>query len=184
MGIQEKIEYYRRNKHCIHVERKKDDFTGSSQGYIVDYSEGFLLLQLVNDLRIDGYQIVPIYTINKVRFDRTDKFRDKILEKEGQKESAGISRKIDLTSWVSIFKSIKKTGCFVTVEGEALIKYDIPYVTVGAIKRIEKDNVVIHYVSTYGLLEEPFDKIAYSDITTIQFDNLYLNLYQKYSNKK
>ncbi|MES2703146.1 MAG: hypothetical protein V4649_10930 [Bacteroidota bacterium] len=123
-------------------------------------------------------------TISKIRFDRSDKFRDKILGWEGQKENVGLISTVDLASWASVFNSIKKSESFVMVKGEALIKDDIKYVTVGAIKRIEQNRVVIHFVSGYGYLVEPFDKIEYSDITLVEFNNQYLNMYRKYLQTK
>lgn len=180
MSLLEKIEYHQRKKHCVNLEREKDSFKGSSCGFILDFSQDFVLLQTVDEFRVEGYQVIPTYTISRVRFDRSDKFRDKILGWEKQKENVGIANKIDLASWSSVFKSIKKTGCFVTVEGEALIRDDISYVTLGQIKRIEKKEIVIQFISGYGYLIEPFDRIAYDDITLVDFNSRYLDMYKKY----
>ncbi len=161
----------------MRIERQKNEFKGNSKGYILDYSNSFLLLQEVDDFRVLGFLIIPIETISGVRFNKDDKYQDKIMFWEKQKEKIGITYKIDLTNWNTVFQSIKATGHNVIIEGEAL---NDGYFTIGPIKRVAKNAVSIQYVSTGGFLEMPLDKIDYTDITIVQFNDRYIDIFSKY----
>jgi hypothetical protein len=68
----------------------------------------------------------------------------------------------------------------VMVEREALINFDLKYVTMDPIKRIENERVFIQFFNGEGFLEERLDRIAYADITKILFNIRYVDIFSKY----
>ena len=89
-----------------------------SNGYIVDYSENFILLQETDDFEIEGYVIFPVSTISKNLFSNNDKYFHKIMHSEGIVDRIENKYKIDLTNWATILKSIKKLSFNIIIENE------------------------------------------------------------------
>ncbi len=182
MTILEKIKDHHTNKKFCKISRKvgKGAFELSS-GYIVDYSEHFVLMHHVNDFAIDGYLIFPIQSIKKVRLNNNDKYYGKIMQGEGLINKIENKHKPDLSSWANVFKSIKRTGLNVIVENED--PGDDTF-NIGPITKVTEDAVYIRYFDAQGFFKENSDKITWNYITLIQFDDLYTNTFSKYVREK
>lgn len=119
MTIKQQIKYHLDNRKYCKIKRKVgDDSFEYSNGYIVDNSANFLLMQETNEFKILGYLIFPISTIVQIRFNNNDRYYDKIMQWEKQVENVSKKYIIDLTNWTTIFKTIKKTGFNVIIENE------------------------------------------------------------------
>ena len=94
------------------------DTVKKSNGFIVDYSDNFVLLQETDDFEVDGYVAFPIQTISKILYTNNDKYFNKIMHLEGIVDKIENKHQIDLTSWVTILKSIKNLGFNVIIENE------------------------------------------------------------------
>lgn len=108
MTIKQKIKFHKDNKYYTRISREvAKDFIETNRGYIVDYSKDFVVLQETDDFKVLGYIILPINHITEIRFNNNDKYYNKIMIWEKESEKVGISHKIDLSNWQTIFKSIK-----------------------------------------------------------------------------
>ncbi len=178
MTIKQKIKYHCTNKKYCQIKRKVggDKFL-NSEGYIVDFSREFIVVQEVNDFRVLGYYIFPISTVVDIRYNNMDKYFNKILIKEKQVELVKNKYPLDLTDWTTIFKSIKNAGLNIIVECEAPDDDDF---IIGPITKITKSAVSIHFISTNGYLFPEPTRVTYNRITVTRFDDNYVNVFSKY----
>lgn len=178
MTIKQQIKYHFDNKIYCRITRKVgEDYNQYSKGYIVQYSKDFLVMQELEDFNVGGYFIFKIDSISDIRFNRNDKYYDKIIKWEKLNESIINKHDINLTDWQSIFKSIKKTGLNVIIENE---DPDDNTFDIGPIIRINKSSVYIHYFNATGFLDNDLTQIKWNQITLVQFDDTYTNTFSKH----
>jgi len=180
--VLEKIKDHFENKKFARITRKiGKGYTAISRGYIVDYSNNFLILQEDYDFQLIGYNVLPVDQIKNIRFNKNDKYYHKIMIWEGEVEKAGISYKIDLESWQTVFKSIKNHQLNVIVECE---NPAIGSFTIGPILKANKKLVYIQNFDPGGFLDEKHTTIDFESITKVQFDDRYANIFGKYLRHK
>jgi hypothetical protein len=178
----EKIKYHHDSKKYAQITREvAKGITEISNGYIIAYSPGFILLHEVFDFSVAGYNIIPIAQIAKVRFNRFDKYFDKILTHEKVITNIGIEYPIDLDSWRAIFQSLEKREANIIVECESP---EIDTFTIGPIVKAGDKKLTIKHFNAEGYFDNKPTRIAYADITKIQFDNAYINTFSKYTRYK
>jgi hypothetical protein len=156
----------------------KTDYLENQNGYILDYSEDFVLFANTTDFQLDGYLILPIAYITKIECKKSDKRFDYIMQQEGEFDKIEYIYKIDLTSWTTIFNSLKTQNLMPIIEDE--IKGGF---LIGEIKEIKPKSVMIHYFNGQGILDKEWTKKRFKEITKIQFDNHYINVFKKYLKK-
>lgn len=178
MLLIDKIRVHCNNKRYSKIKRQFAEGTFENKnGYIVDYSNDFIVLQEVDDFVIRGYLIIPIQTIKEIRLNNSDKYFEKIYQKEGITEKIEKKHKIDLTNWETIFKSIKKLDFNVIIQNET--PNDNTF-DIGPIIKITKKSVYIRYFDATGLLDDDLTKIDWDFITLVNFDDIYINTLSKY----
>lgn len=69
-GIAARIKWHYDNKKYCNIFRR---FSKNSKGYIVAYSEHFVLLQQAGEFVLDGYVIFPVESIIALRYNNNDK---------------------------------------------------------------------------------------------------------------
>lgn len=168
-------------KYTTIIRQVAEDHTESSSGYIVDYSKDFIILQEVNDFRMLGYLVLPVAQIAEVRYNKVDKYFDKIMVWEKEADKVSLPYDIDLTNWNTIFQSIKGYELTVIVECE---DPSIGTFTIGPIVRITKKKVHISYFDAQGYIDEDPVRVEYADISKVQFDDRYANVFGKYTRHK
>lgn len=182
MTIKQQIKYHLDNRKYCKIKRKVgDDSFEYSNGYIVDNSANFLLMQETNEFKILGYLIFPISTIVQIRFNNNDRYYDKIMQWEKQVENVSKKYIIDLTNWTTIFKTIKKTGFNVIIENE---NPNDETFDIGPIVKTTDSAVYIWYFNAKGILDNEITKITFDKITIAKFDDHYVNIFSKYLRKR
>ena len=182
MMIAEKIKEHFDKKHYINITRLVGKGTHIiSRGYIINFSTDFLILQETDDFRALGYNILPVSQIQKIRFNKDDKFYNKIMILENEINKIGIDYKVDLLNWKTIFKSLKEHSLSVIVYCE---DPDIDGFTIGPIVKISKKSVYIQYFNASGILDDKPTSIDFESITKIMFDDRYINIFSKYLKSK
>ncbi len=178
MTIQQQIKYHCDNKYYCKVKRQvSEDSFEYSNGYIVDYSDDFVLMQESDDFRVLGFLLFPISTIDQIRFNYNDKYYDKIMRWEKLIDTVSKRHKIDMKSWTTIFRTIKKAGFNVIIENE---NPNDEIFNIGPIIKITRTAVYIQYFSAKGFLESETTKITFDKITIAKFDDNYINVFSKY----
>ncbi len=182
MKILEKIKYHKENKQRVRLYRRvSKGKTEISNGYILDYSDKFILIHESDDFKIDGYSIVPVKQVKKLRYDKSDEYFNQMMIWENEIEKVGIDYAIDLSSWQSIFESLQAKELNVVVECEGA---EINHFTIGPIVKTGKKHVHILYFDTEGYFEDSPSSIDYKSITRIAFETQYLTVFSKYTRYK
>nr|HMU04402.1 hypothetical protein [Saprospiraceae bacterium] len=98
MTIKQKIKFHLDNKKYCKVKRQvANDSFEYSNGYIVDESDNFVLMQEADEFRVLGYMVFHVSTIVQIRFNNNDKYYDKIMLWEKEVDNVSKKHKIDLT---------------------------------------------------------------------------------------
>jgi hypothetical protein len=182
MKIFNSIKFHYDNKKYARLTRQvAKDCTEISDGYIVAYSKDFIILQETDDFRLLGYLVLPIAQIEEVRYNKVDKYYDKIMVWEKEADNVSLPYDIDLTNWNAIFKSIKSYKLNVIVECE---DPEIDTFTIGPVVRITKNKVYISHFDAQGYIDEDPIAVEYADISKARFDERYANIFGKYTRHK
>lgn len=178
MTVKQQIKYHLDNKKFCKVKRQvAEDSFEYSNGYIVDNSDDFVLMQEADEFRVLGYLVFPLSTIAQIRFNNNDKYYDKIMQWEMQVDNVSKKHKIDLTDWKTIFKTIKKAGFNVIIENE---NPEDESFDIGPIIKTSNTAVYIQYFNAKGYLDTEATKITFDKITIAKFDDHYVNVFSKY----
>lgn len=176
--ILEKIKKHCELKKFARITRSvSEDSTLISRGYILAYSANFVLIQETGDFTLDGYIVLPVSQIQKIRYNKNDKYYHKIMVAEGEVEKSGISYSVNLSTWQKIFDSIKQRQLNVIVECE---QSDINSFNIGPIIKTTKKKVYIQYFDATGFFEGKPTVIDFEKITKVVFDDRYTNIFSKY----
>jgi hypothetical protein len=157
-------------------------FTSTRQhGYVLDFTDDFVLIHQTADLRLDGYAVLPLNTIKKIRCNEFEEMYEYIMQKEGYLTNIGINYTIDLSNWRTIFTSIIQHKEFAVIECEQ--PWNNTFL-LGKLAKAKKKKVEILYLEASGIYEEFVTEQKYKDITITRFDEVYSNLFQKYGRYK
>ena len=178
----EKLRLHKEANHRVRIYSKvSKNKVQLRNGYILGFSDNLLLLHETDDFRIDGYAVIRMDQIKKVRFNKSDKYFNKIMQWENLSKTVGIKYHIDLNSWQSVFKSLQSHQLSVIAECEA---EDIDSFTIGPITKVGKKYIYINYFDAEGYLDDEPTSIDYPSITKVAFDSEYLNIFSKYTRQR
>ena len=178
----EKLRLHKEANHRVRIYSKvSKNKVQLRNGYILGFSDSLLLLQETDDFKVDGYAIIRIDQIKKVRFNKSDKYFDKIMQWENLNKTVGIKHHIDLNNWQSAFKSLQNHGLSVIAECEA---EHIDSFTIGPITKAGRKNIYITNFDIEGFFDDSPTSIDYESITRVAFDSEYLNIFRKYTRQR
>jgi hypothetical protein len=169
-----------KKKYTLLTRKTGKTSTETSRGYILNFSEDFILLQETDDFKILGYNIFPLKQIISLRHNENDEFYDKIIKAEKEDKKIGIKYSVDLSSWATIFQSIKSRKLNVIIECENPDNYSFD---IGPIASLTKTSVYIQYMNGQGIIDKEPTKIDLKLITKLMFDDRYINTLTKYATK-
>jgi hypothetical protein len=182
MNILEKIDFYYRNKkYCKILRKVGEDTYEKSNGYIVDFSKKFIVLQETDDFIIRGYLIIPTQSIQEIICSLSDKYFDKIIKAEGIIEKVEKKYELKLNSWETVFDSIQNLNLNVIIKNENPDEEDF---NIGQIIKITKKSIYIKYFDSKCYLDSETTKINFESITIVNFDDIYINILSKYLREK
>ncbi len=182
MKLTKKIAAFQTEQKLAHiVSELKGKFSETNSGYIVEHSKDFLILQQTDDFQLEGFKILPIDQIKKIRYNKFDKYVDQIMDWEKMKEGIKSPGTIDLTSWSSIFKTFMESGenIIIECEGDKLFAFNI-----GPVVQVKKNSVSIQHFGATGLFDELPTKIKFGKITSVIFADRYIDVFSKYTRKR
>lgn len=178
MKIKPQIKFHCDNRKLCKIYRKVGgDTLESNTGYVINYSKEFVLMQEVDDFLLRDYVIFPIAAISEISYGYNERYYNKIMSKEKLVPPDFKKYNVDLTSWTTVFKTIKEAGFNVIIENEdpADKTFDI-----GPIIRTTDHAVYIRYFNSLGYLDKEPTKIPFTKITLAKFDSLYINIFAKH----
>jgi hypothetical protein len=146
-------------------------------GYVLDFTDDLILIHQTSDLRLDGFAVLPFKTIKKIRHSDYEEMYKYIMDEEQLLNDLGIPYTIDITNWQTVFKSIENNNKFVIIECEQVW---IKRFLLGKLSKVKKKKVEMLYLEANGVFEEYATEQKYKDISIVRFDEVYINLFQKY----
>lgn len=182
MTIFEKIVKHSAENNYVKIKRDvgKKSFE-LSHGYILAYSFDFVLIIENNDFLLNGYAILPITAIVKIRHNYYDQFFDSIMEAEGQKNLIQIPYQIDLENWETIFNSIESNDLTCSIQNENEQEF---FFKIGQIAKIKGKSVQIRNFDPAGYLDDEPTKIMYKSISQASFGDNYITTISKYTRER
>lgn len=148
-------------------------------GVIQDYSKELIQLHVIVDFEFIQSIIFPINDLAKIRYNRTDKFYNKILKKEKVLKKSKCIKSYDIKNWSTLFNSLKSKCIIVETENSKGRTFHI-----GGVVKVKKSKIGFLYFDALGKVEKPPYSIAFKDITKVTLDSNYSEIFQKYVREK
>lgn len=178
MEIQKKIKKHCKKSNFVAITREvAKDWDFISRGYIVDYSNNFVVMQTTDDFMLNGFIIFPTSHITHLRRNKNDKYYDEITKSENDKRNFGISTKVDISYWKTLFNTFLNNEMNIIIECEKPSKKTF---TIGKVKKLTKKAVFIHYFGATGFLDKKLTKIKFKNISKVTFADRYTTTFGKY----
>lgn len=146
--------------------------------YILDNSDKLFLGVEEDDFILNGYQIRKISDLNKIEI------KNDLCTKINEETNllANVRKPdVDISSWKTVFESLKTFNIFVIVENEKLDGESFFYM--GYITESRKACVVFSHIDADGKWHDNIE-IPYSEVTSVTFNDRYSKTWQKYLAKE
>jgi len=144
-------------------------------GKIIEASKIWLLVENIEDFRIDGYCFYVWEVIANIWYRQQEKFTEKIKKRKAQYQDDTID-KIWIEDFSSFFYSIRHTLMMIETKRWKNIFCKIVNIN-------EKDILVKNFDS-YGKREKKEERVQYKNIFCVEFSNDYLMTFKKYMEKE
>ena len=165
----------------VYIEDKEGIPLTHYEGVIFGQSESLLLMSSFYDFTYDGCVILRKRDIYEIKHTENERFFKGILEKEGIFRDMMKKRKqikIELSSLQDSFKNLQKSGIPVIIEG----KYSKnERFIIGPIIEMNDKKVKIRYFNARGEYDFKPVSIRFKEVTIVQLDSPYANLFYKYA---
>lgn len=140
--------------------------------YFNAVNEKFILGQAESDFQLDGYCIHKISHLKKVEL-KDDKCNE-INKMFGITEQICMPN-VDISSWHTIFESLKNLNAYIIIEDEINNEYSI-----GIIEKVCKNRVYFKRFDADGVWDEEGMVIPFSQITTVKWGTRYAEYWRRY----
>lgn len=175
-----KIEKYFKQKKFARITRSISKYNKPiERGFVVDYSDDFIVLQESDNFRLLGFIVLPNSTIKEWRYNANDAFYEKLVKLEESDAAIKVKTKVELNGWKSLFQSLKDNNKYVIVECQ---HHKIDSFVIGEIVSVKEKSVSILYFNPEAIFDKKPTKIKFKNITKITFDDRYIDVFQKYIN--
>ncbi len=147
-------------------------------GFIVKYSDEFLMIEETYDFSLAGIKIVPYERVKNIRHNKFDKVSKMIFSEEGLiKFNHKVIDKTSLKDFESLFKSIKRQNFHCAVESR---KKKTGFFSIGEILEVTAKSVIIKNYDASGKIYKKSDEISFKNIELINFNDNYSKIFRKY----
>lgn len=143
----------------------------------------FLLLHEIHEFHLDGYLVVPLKNIRGVRTGEAEATIHRILEAENALTKLGLEDPVALNSYADLFSSLQALGRYVVVEAwEPSDDRDWveDFFLIGRVVNVTARTVAILNFDPTGKWDSQPRQLPYKNISSINFDNEYINTFAKY----
>lgn len=144
--------------------------------YPLAFSDKIIVVQIVEDFQINGYEIIQFKHIKRISF--ADNKYDEINEFAGIKNQIGTGE-IDISCFCAFFESLKLLNKYVIIENEP----DDLFI-IGRIEKVLKSKLWIRGFDANGIWDEEVTEIPYSSITSVRWDDRYSSTWQTYLERR
>lgn len=151
-------------------------------GFLVKFSNDFVMIEESNDFALAGTKIIPYNSIRSIRNNMYDKVSKAIYVSEKLIQfNQDIINKTNLDNAEALFKSIKKQDFHCIVESS---KNKKDLFSIGEIVEVKSKSVVINNYDPAGRINKKSHKISFKNIDLINFNDNYTKVFRKYLTQK
>jgi hypothetical protein len=149
-------------------------------GYILGMSDSLLLIHCFNDFKPDGYTICRIRDIVELRHGPYEVWFDHILRSESLLTGLKFRYRIDLSNWATALQNITRRYSQIIIECESVDEKEEDFY-IGGLLAIQSRNIQFRDYDALGYWSKTPKSIKLADITKVQFDTPYINIFSKYT---
>lgn len=152
-------------------------------GYLLGLSKTLALLHRFDDFEPDGYSVLRVEDVVKVRSAAHERCWDYILAAEKLLAGLKFRQPIDLTSMRSAIETIGQCYDHMIIECEDE-EEDVEDFYIGSLVATSDDGIRFRHFDAQGYWERRPSTIVLADISHVQFDTPYANIFSKYTREK
>jgi hypothetical protein len=171
---------HQKKRNLVSVRRSEID-DNAIQGFVLASSEHLVVLQYVYDFNLDGLMVLRVADITEVRCTATDKFQKGLLVQEGLEQKVPFASTFDLRDWRSVISQLSKTHELMILECEAGEENDF---VIGRVLKTTTTAVQMQHFSGAANWAESPTRLKFKDITSCQVGTNYVNVYQRYFERR
>jgi hypothetical protein len=179
IDIKKLLNGYIRSKKKIRIERH---FSNNEiiNGFIHDMSENLLIIEQFHDFYCEGYSIIRLSDLSDFRSDQHERFFEKMLLNEGLLDQVGYKKNVPITNLKISLTYFAEKNENIIIESESSDNPEDDEFYIGKISEIKEEDVWFIGFNALGEWDEEEVAIKIADITRIQFDTPYINVFSKY----
>jgi len=171
-----KSKEYTTKKQYLSISRKKiKDF--SIDGVPIAISNNLLQIQHIWDFYLDGYKIIRLSDITKVKRSKTEVLFQKIINKEYPTIIPDILEGIVITNWLSVLSYFKENSRVIIVEDET----EEGEFYIGRVIKVDNEVLSMSHFDALGKWDEKTYEIPLANITCITYGDKYSAMLIKYA---
>ena len=178
-SIQEELSAIKSSNRLAKVHRDSLE-EHSIDGFIIDFTEQFCLIQYFFDFFLDGYRIIRINDISSIKSGEVEAFFTRRAIALGYTKAGGQppSFDISLDSWPELLQGIQHQNLHVALHEE--VEYP-EALQVGELMEITEDEAILKTYSTIGEWDEYFFTQELDKLTQVQFGDRYIKAFQTFT---
>ena len=165
----------------VRVTQRKSDY--SIHGDPIALSEGLLLIHVIDEVHYDGYCVVPLSTVERVRSGRFERAFERVFDALCPQRRATAPAGIEISSPVSLFAGLRASQRYVIIETAALdarARRGEKTFYIGPIVGLADDAVAVHSFNAVGRWDRRPTRVRYDRISRMRFDCEYINAWSKF----
>ena len=165
---------------AVTICRKGLTDTSSIHGVILKATSQCVLVHQIREFHLDGYLVLRLEDIERIRFNRYDEHFNRILVAEGALSSAGCARKLDLSSFEDLLEQLKQSqetcileGCYENIDEVYLI---------GFLTEIDTEEDFAHFMffDSAGVFESKERGAYISFLSSVELQTEYIECHEKH----
>ncbi len=173
-----RLEQYQRRKSLVTILRDIDGIA-PLDGFVLKASSQWVLMQYVDDFRLDGYCLFRTEDIDTIQHGKFERFREGVLT--GEDLVAQVGRdcpKLNLKTLTTALNGLKQDGKLLTLLGEWP---EVDFLAIGRLQSVGNDSAKLHVLSALGVWEKQLQEVALAAISLVTFDDHYVTTLAKHA---
>jgi hypothetical protein len=147
-------------------------------GYPLAMTDDLVLMRTLDDFDLDGFAVLRLEDITRVRAGDAERFFDHVLRAEGLLDALPTPPPIRLDALRSALEDVRRLHGHAILECEAL---DEPEFYLGELVSVDEGAVSLRYITVTGVVESATTEVPLEDITIVRFDERYIRYFAKYA---
>ncbi len=142
-----------------------------------------LLMHEIHEFHLDGYLVVPLRNIRGVRKRDAEAMIQRIMSAENAYSKLGLEDPVAISSYADLFGSIQALGRYVVIEAWQNAEDEDwveDFFLIGRVVNVTERAVAILNFDPTGKWDAQPRVLKYKNISSICFDNEYVNTFAKY----